>query len=436
MLATTFDLVSIARPSKTNTYTVDWNHYHNYTEIINALLDLNASYPNIVDTFLIGKSCENREIYCVRLTDENSKSPKPEVLFVGYHHGDERITAEIPFYFVIYTVTNYGSNATITNMLDSCEIYVVVAVNVDVLDIIGIHHWQRKNTRPTDEDKDGLFDEDPADDENGNGYVELLAKKDQDTVIRMEGKDDDGDGLFNEDAIGGVDLNRNYDYAWNETRDYDKGSAPFSEPETQAIRDLALKHNFKYALDFHSGGSPTIFYPRDVSAYSNDYPIFSEISYKISKLVGGASFKQAPHGGCMHNWLYANKSVIALAAETFANDSIIFSPLTRPGPTNDTYWWGGHLELRNPSLSHIEEVASQWLPTFIYIAERAIEEASTLPVDIVVPIAIAIGIVSLTVTIIIVVLLRRRRRLNFNPKPKVFVYRFIYILVHPCVLSF
>jgi len=176
-----------------------WTRYHNYSE-----------YPNIVDLFSIGKSWENRDIYCIRLTNESLTDPKPKVFFVGYHHAREPISAELPLYFVVHAATGYGVNATITRMLDFSEIYVIVALNVDGFDAVEVNEWQRKNVHPFDDDGDGLLDEDPPDDDDGDGFIEIKPGG-------IEGIDDDGDGLLNEDWVGGVDLNRNYGYQWGAT---------------------------------------------------------------------------------------------------------------------------------------------------------------------------------------------------------------------------
>ncbi len=45
----------------------------------------------------------------------------------------------------------------------------------------------------------------------------------------------------------GVDLNRDYGYMWGG----EGGSpGPFSQPETQAIREHVLENNFEYIYDF------------------------------------------------------------------------------------------------------------------------------------------------------------------------------------------
>lgn len=63
----------------------------------------------------------------------------------------------------------------------------------------------------------------------------------------------------------GVDLNRNYNWAFakdNEgssgdpcAEDY-RGPHPFSEPETRAIRDFLVNHDqVKFAINFHAYGN-------------------------------------------------------------------------------------------------------------------------------------------------------------------------------------
>ena len=354
-----------------------WTRYHNYSEIVETLLYLNSTYPNIVDVFSIGKSWENRNIYCIRLTNENLTDPKPKVFFVGCHHACELISAELPLYFVVHAATGYGVNATITRMLDFSEIYVIVALNVDGFNAVEVNEWQRKNVHPYDEDGDGLLDEDPPDDEDGDGFIEVGIGG------LMEGIDDDGDGLLNEDWIGGVDLNRNYGYQWGATgasgspypKDIDyRGPTPFSEPETQAIRELALQHTFKYAISFHSGVEG-IGYPWCYTATPTpDNELFREVAGNLSDLVN-APFTQGGawqrNSGTWADWMYGNRSTFALACEIFANESAWHS---------EGEWTKGVFQFYNPGPAQIETVILRWLPVFTYITNRTISEAYDLAV--------------------------------------------------------
>lgn len=365
---------------------LDWTHYHNYTEIVKVLLDLNTTYSHIVDVFSIGRSWENRTIYCIRLTNENITHSKPKTLFVGYHHARERISAELPLFFIVYTTTNYGANATVTHMLDMSEIYIVVALNVDSFDAVDINEWQRKNLHPFDEDDDALFDEDLPDDEDGDGFIEDLLQWNGDfwEFVRWEGVDDDADGLLNEDWGGGVDLNRNYGYEWNASVDSGsqnpcdedfRGLSPFSELETQAIRDLALKHNFTHAISFHSG-EECIVYPW---GYSTDPPPGSaklvEVAEELANQVGcwyGQSGAWYTTSGVWDDWMYGNRSVLAFTCEIYVDED---AWQWEPGPYPNSYWERGVFQYFNPSPSNIDTVVQRWMPVFFYIINRSMTEA-------------------------------------------------------------
>ena len=361
----------------------DFNHYHNYTEIVNILLYLNDTYPNVVDVFSIGKSWNGREIYCIRLTNEFRVRSKPQVLFVGYHHARELISAELPLYFAVEAATSFGSNETITYMLNYSEIYIIPALNVDGFDVVKQNEWQRKNAHSYDDDGDGLFDEDPPDDEDGDGYIEDLFfwNGSYYEFIRWEGADDDGDGLYNEDWIGGVDLNRNYGYQWNasvqsgspypQDEDY-RGPAPFSEPETQAFRDFAFQHDFKYAISFHSGAECVV-YPWGYTAEPpTDEEIFIEVASEIADITDvwyGQSGDWYTTSGVWDDWMYGNRSTFAFTCEIYKNDS---AWQIEPGPLPNTWWERGIFEYFNPAPSDIVKVIQRWLPIFIYITNRSI----------------------------------------------------------------
>ena len=73
-----------------------------------------------------------------------------------------------------------------------------------------------------------------------------------------------------EDESLGVDLNRNYDFMFGISdegssgdpcaEDY-RGPFPFSEPETQAIRDFVTQHqdDLSLAINFHAWGNLLIY---------------------------------------------------------------------------------------------------------------------------------------------------------------------------------
>jgi hypothetical protein len=348
---------------------------------------LNSSFPTLVDVFSIGKSWLNNDIYCIRLTNENITRPKVKLFYVGYHHAREPISAELPLYFAVDAATHFTSNATLARLLNCSEIYIVPALNIDAYAAVKANEWQRKNVHPFDEDNDTLFDEDPPEDENGNGYIEDLFYDDGYTYyfIKWEGVDSDGDGRLNEDWVGGVDLNRNYGYQWNascqsgspypQAEDY-RGPAPFSELETQAIRNLAMANNFKYAMSFHSG-SEVILYPWGYTTTPTPHDaLFRQVAGNLSNLIG-APYAQSGAGlytssGTWDDWMYANRSVFAFTCEIYTNSS---AWQYEPGPQPNTWWERGVTQFFSPDANQIEATIKKWYPCFTYLANRAITEA-------------------------------------------------------------
>jgi hypothetical protein len=358
---------------------LDWNGYHTYSEITTILAGLNATYPPVVDVFAIGQSWEGRDIFCVRLTNESSEQSKPEVLFVGYHHAQELISAELPLYYVVNAAANYGSDANLTTQLATRVIYVVVALNVDGFDAFAANDRHRKNTRLVDEDSDGGLDEDPPEDLNVNGLIEILANytdSGNPVFLEYEGIDNDVDGVNGEDWIGGVDLNRNYPVSWeyavpDPASPVYRGPAPFSEPETQAIRDLVLAHNFTHALSFHSG-LEIIIYPWGCTADPTpDDAKFVEVAQGLSGITGGTPYvSPTVMYGLWDDWMYGDADVLALTCEIFHNETWL-DAVVAPGPYPNTFWVGGDRWLYNPFPSGIQAVIDHWLPVIPYIVDLA-----------------------------------------------------------------
>jgi len=302
-----------------------WEQYHNCAQVVAILLTLNGTYPDIIDVFSIGKSFLGREIYCVRLTNESNSSPKPEVFFNGYHHAREQITSELTLFFVVYVATNYGSNATVTELLDNCDVYVVVALNVDGFDLFEENGRQRANAR-------------------------------------------------------GVDLNRNYDYAW-----VGEGGEPFSEPETKAIRDFTLAHHFKYASSFHSG-TELVLYPWGCTTQAPpDSLKLGEISKGISDVNRGTQYKQSCFlyiaNGTWGDWTYGVAGVPAITCEIFgyipSGQPYSYGPDPEPSPSTG---YVGEIKYRyNPHAEYIKACLLRWLPAFFYVMNRAVQEACGKP---------------------------------------------------------
>ena len=187
--------------------------------------------------------------------------------------------------FTFHSLTLSYSRKRATELLDDYVFYLVPTVNPDGRDF-WLHDSDgaissRTGSAPTDNDRDGIADEDDYDDLNGDGVVTLMriedpqgrykphpdypeylmvrAKPDepgQYTLLGYEGIDNDGDGRVNEDGRGGYDMNRNWGYDWQPPYiQYGAKDYPFSQPETRAVARFVLAHpNIAAAQAYHNSG--------------------------------------------------------------------------------------------------------------------------------------------------------------------------------------
>jgi hypothetical protein len=275
----------VVTPSVTRTWsTVSLlydGQFHDPGEVDEEIENIHSLVPEIVDLEIIGQSYQGRNLTCLRITNELNTVQKAKTLVVAQHHGREQITVEMALRFILHLLNNYGVDDTITEYVDTQEIFIIPTLNPDALEIVVNegNHWLRKNLRPYDNDNDTLFNEDDVEDTNGDGCISnfLVYEKDYPSEVPdfyydvdweyWEGIDNDEDGLVNEDEVGLVDLNRNYPTFWglndpdlqNPITQIYCGTEPFSEPETQAFRDFALNHRFAMAYSLHSGINTTYF---------------------------------------------------------------------------------------------------------------------------------------------------------------------------------
>lgn len=265
---------------------VAWNQFYDHAGLSSILARLNKAFPKLTKLYSIGKSVENRELWCLEVTSEKGDSRRKAGMYIdGNIHGNEIQGGEVVAYTAWYLCHQYGKLPKVTELLDERVFYLLPTINPD-----GRDHWlhrahnphsSRSGLRPEDDDRDGKFDEDDSDDLDKDGsitqmrirdpngrwkphpeYPELLMvqvptdQKGEYTLLGSEGLDNDRDGRINEDPPGGYDMNRNW--AWDWQPNYIQGGAqeyPFSLPETRAIKDFVLAHpNIAAAQSYHNFG--------------------------------------------------------------------------------------------------------------------------------------------------------------------------------------
>lgn len=201
--------------------------FYTYQEVIRQLDTMALLYPDLISVRdSIGASIEGRAIWAVKISDNPAiHEGEPEVLYTGLHHAREPEGMMAVIYFMYYLLENYGTDPEVTYLVNERQMYFVPVVNPD-------GYVRNQTTNP-----------------NGGGNWRKNRR-------------------LNAGGSYGVDLNRNYGYMWgydnigssnNPSSDTYRGTAAFSEPEIQAMRDFCLGHAFKLALNFHSYGNLLIY---------------------------------------------------------------------------------------------------------------------------------------------------------------------------------
>jgi hypothetical protein len=240
--------------------------YHPFDELTDALESL-VDGTDGATMRSIGTSAEGREIWLVEISGPGDATPeqRPAVLVVGNLEADHVVGSQLALEIVRYLTDGAGSGA---EELAGRVVYVVPRLNPDGAERMfgDVLADGGRNHRPVDDDNDGRIDEDPPEDLNGDGVITAMrvpdplgayvvheddarlmeegdpaARRVGSFTLYWEGVDSDGDGFLNEDGLGGVDLNRNFQHAY----DYharDVGPHMVSEPESRALMDFMIAH--------------------------------------------------------------------------------------------------------------------------------------------------------------------------------------------------
>lgn len=193
-----------------------FDRYLTWTEVRAHLATLEAAHPNIAQRVVIGQSIEGRPLEMLRITGPGDSSQRPVVWLQGCQHAREWISVMVPLYIADRLVNSYEGDPGLHALLDRAVVCIMPVVNPD-------------------------------------GYEYTW------TTFRLwrKSRRNNGDGSF------GVDLNRNWEVGWGGVNSFPsgfsdgyRGTAPFSEPETRAIRDyLATVPELGGLIDYHSFSS-------------------------------------------------------------------------------------------------------------------------------------------------------------------------------------
>jgi hypothetical protein len=236
--------------------------YSNHAQLSQRLKTLESNYRSLVKLQSIAKTSGGKDIWMLEIGGgDRDKNPALAIVggVEGYHllgqelavGFAERLLAASQQDSIKRLLTTTAFYVFPSMSPDAAEQY-----------FARLKYERSANTTATDDDRDGKINEDPYEDLNSDGLITLIrvedltgnwkthpadarimvqANKEKGEagkyLIFSEGIDNDKDGLFNEDPEGGIHFNKSLTY----DPPYFKpgaGEHPVSEPENRALLDV------------------------------------------------------------------------------------------------------------------------------------------------------------------------------------------------------
>ena len=313
--------------------------FYRHDALTQLLADYAAAHPELVSVVSIGKSHEGRDIWLAVVTNAATgiDTDKPAFWADGNIHAAELTASTACLYYLHQLVTGHGSDAQITQLLDTRVVYLCPRLNPDGAELALADRPRhiRSSTRryPWAEDPvDGLTMEDI----DGDGRVLMMriadphgghkrCEADPRLMVAREPGEFGGeyyrvmpegtlkhyDGLtvkVNAD-VEGLDLNRNFPSQWRQ--EYEQpgaGPYPTSEPEVRAMVDFITGHpNIGAAISFHTH-SGVILRPMGTQA---DEDMIAEDLWSFKRFSAlGAKLTGYPAVSAWHEFKYHPKEII------------------------------------------------------------------------------------------------------------------------------
>jgi murein tripeptide amidase MpaA len=281
------------------------SRYHSYAEMVAEINATRDAHPDIVAISSIGKSYQGRDLWVAKVSDNvATDESEPEVMLDSLHHAREHLSLEQNLAVLRWLTVGYGTDARITKIVNSREIWIVFAVNPDgaEYDLTGSPYraW-RKNRQP-------------------NAGTTAL----------------------------GTDLNRNYGYKWaccggsssSKSASTYHGPRAFSAPETRAIRDfmasrrISGQQQIKTAITFHTAGEQILWpygytktdVPSDMT--TDDHAALVALGRKMARTNGYTAMQSSSlyvTDGDEIDWAYGHEHIFMYTFELYPSHSRVSS---------------------------------------------------------------------------------------------------------------
>ncbi len=318
---------------------------------------------------VLGRSRAGRPIHVLTLANDPADATRPAVLVVAGLDARHQAGTE---YAVRAAETLIADHR---ELLDEVTVHVVPRLNPDgTMALRGaVNDGGRGGRRPIDADRDGLLDEDPPRDLDGDGVITMMRIADPplgmpathlpdpaeprlmrtpDTskgerashAIMIEGVDADRDGRVGEDGHGEVRFDHNFMHLY-EANSIDSGPFQLSEPETLALAEFVLDHPTIMSAVVFGPHDTLINLPemkknditgrQPIGILEDDKSIFEAMQAAYADAVGQTRTGDEEDSGSLHGWLYAHRGIPTAAVTGWGRPDLPGSEETGTEPSED-----------------------------------------------------------------------------------------------------
>lgn len=341
--------------------------YYDSQSLARQLAGLAQKDPNLVRVRELAESRGQRKVWLVEvgIGSDQERNTRPAVLVVAGSEGNDLVGPFTAVSWIERLMTQYRQGPPIAELLQRTTVYVVPCLNPDAIErfFAGPKIEAGGNNAPRDDDHDGIVDEDPCEDLNGDGLITMMRVEDPEGEYVLdpnesrlllqadplqgekgvwkllpEGIDTDRDKRWNEDGPDGPNFNRNFPHNY-EYFAAGAGPHPISEVETRALADFVVAHpNVGIVLSYGAADnlrkapkttkSPGRAKPM-AAVDEKDAGYYETFGKLYRKAIGlGKEMECLSEPGTFGDWMYFQRGRLALAARPW--DAALARAISEP----------------------------------------------------------------------------------------------------------
>ena len=331
--------------------------YQSNPELARELKGLASAHSKIVHMASIAKSRADHDVWLIELGagDKEKRQRRPAMLVVAGIEGNDLAGTFSAVKWAETLASGYARDEKMRKLLDAKTVYIFPRLNADAADAMFAKPREERTASalPVDDDHDGLLDEDGPDDLNGDGLITWMRIEDPegeyildpgDSRLMLkadrargetgkwrylfEGRDNDGDESWNEDALGGVNFNRNFPHNYKFFAS-NAGVNQVSETETRLLADFIVAHP-NIAIVFTFGAAENLTQPPKAEAAGankrpqsdlqpDDLPYYRELGKGWRDALGlKKELPPVSEPGTLSDWMYFHRGRLSLAARPWS----------------------------------------------------------------------------------------------------------------------